>query len=69
VSTRGYVIVDDYNLPMCKKAVDDYRRANGITEELVPIDDAAAEVALIEAEALTGGHILGPPALPVPPVA
>jgi hypothetical protein len=35
----------------------------------LPIDDAAAEVALIEAEALTGGHILGPPALPVPPVA
>jgi Macrocin-O-methyltransferase (TylF) len=41
VSTGGYVIVDDYNLPMCKKAVDDFRRANGITEELVPIDDAA----------------------------
>ena len=45
VSTCGYVIVDDYNLPMCKQAVDDYRRANGITEQLVPIDDAAVLLA------------------------
>jgi hypothetical protein len=35
------VIDDDYNLPMCKYAVDDYRRTHGIKEELMPMDDAA----------------------------
>jgi hypothetical protein len=34
------VIIDDYNLPMCKKAVHEYRDRNKITEPIVPIDDA-----------------------------
>jgi hypothetical protein len=40
LSSGGFVIVDDYNLPMCRKAVDEYRQREGISEPLVPIDDA-----------------------------
>lgn len=40
VSAGGFVIIDDYNLPMCRKAVSDYRAEHGITDEIVPIDDA-----------------------------
>lgn len=39
LSPGGFVIIDDYGaVPGCRKAVDDYRRANGITEEMVSID-------------------------------
>jgi len=39
LSPGGYCIVDDYGaLTSCRRAVDDYRRADGITEELRPID-------------------------------
>lgn len=40
LSKGGFIIIDDYNLPMCKLAVDDYRRENGITDPIVVIDDA-----------------------------
>ena len=40
LSTAGYVIVDDYWLPGCREAVDEYRAEHGITEELVPVDRA-----------------------------
>jgi O-methyltransferase len=39
VSIGGYVIIDDYGaLPPARRAVEDYRRSNGITEEIVRID-------------------------------
>jgi O-methyltransferase len=39
LSSGGFVIVDDYgNIPNCKQAVDDFRREEGITEEVTPID-------------------------------
>jgi O-methyltransferase len=39
LSPGGYVIVDDYSwIPACKRAVEDYRAEQGITEEIVPID-------------------------------
>lgn len=42
VSAGGYVIVDDYNaFPNCKKAVDDYRREQGITDPVTAIDREA----------------------------
>ncbi len=42
LSLGGFVIVDDYNcVPGCKRAVDDFRLAHGITESLRPIDWAA----------------------------
>jgi O-methyltransferase len=34
----GYLIVDDYALAGCRRAVDDYRREHGIQEPLVGID-------------------------------
>jgi hypothetical protein len=41
VTGGGYVIVDDYHLPACKKAIHDYRNKNNINDELVRIDDLA----------------------------
>jgi O-methyltransferase len=38
LSPRGFVIVDDYKLARCRKAVDDFRARRGITEELQEID-------------------------------
>lgn len=39
LSVGGYCIIDDYGaLEACRRAVDDYRRANGITEEIRPVD-------------------------------
>jgi hypothetical protein len=40
LSVGGFIIIDDYNLPMCRKAVSDYRQRLGIDDEIVPIDDA-----------------------------
>lgn len=39
VSVGGYIIVDDYQVIRgCKKAVDDYRQAQGIHEPMVEVD-------------------------------
>ncbi len=39
LSEGGYVIVDDYGaIPACREAVNDYRSANAITEEIHDID-------------------------------
>jgi O-methyltransferase len=38
LSVGGYVIVDDYVFPQVAEAVVDYRRANGIGEELERVD-------------------------------
>ena len=39
LSIGGYAIIDDYNdIAACRKAVDDYRAANKITEPLAGID-------------------------------
>lgn len=38
LSVGGYVIVDDYALAPCRKAVEDYRAAAGITDEIRQID-------------------------------
>ncbi|MET0342155.1 MAG: TylF/MycF family methyltransferase [Polyangiales bacterium] len=40
LSVGGYVIIDDYVMPSCAKAVHDYRAAHGITEPMVDIDGA-----------------------------
>lgn len=43
VSPGGYVIVDDYgDFEPCKRAVDEFRQARGITEPLVTIDWAGS---------------------------
>ncbi len=42
LSVGGYAIFDDYqNLPECRKAIDEFRRDQGITEELCRIDERA----------------------------
>lgn len=38
LSPGGYVIVDDYSIPACKQAVQDFRQARGITDDIVRID-------------------------------
>lgn len=39
VVSGGHVIIDDYNSwPPCKKAVEDYRNAHGITEPIIEVD-------------------------------
>jgi O-methyltransferase len=38
VSRGGFVIIDDYGLPPCKQAVDDFRAQEGIAEPMYPID-------------------------------
>lgn len=38
VSNGGFIIIDDYGLPNCKRAVTDFREANQITSPLVTID-------------------------------
>jgi O-methyltransferase len=38
LSPGGFLIVDDYGFPNCREAIDDYRRDNGIDEEIVHVD-------------------------------
>lgn len=41
LSRGGYVIVDDFQIDECRRAVEDYRAAVGSHEELVPIDGSS----------------------------
>jgi len=41
LSPGGYAIVDDYALPTCQAAVDEYRQRHQITEPLVRVDQFA----------------------------
>lgn len=38
VSAGGFVIVDDYGLPTCRTAIEDFRQAQGITDPIQLID-------------------------------
>jgi O-methyltransferase len=40
LSPGGYLIVDDYNLEECERAITDFRRDQGITDEIHAIDVA-----------------------------
>lgn len=40
LSIGGYVVVDDYWLPKCRMAVDRYRDAHGIDDEIIRVDRA-----------------------------
>jgi hypothetical protein len=42
VSPGGFVIVDDYALPNCKKAIHDFRAQHKIEEQIEPIDRYSA---------------------------
>ncbi len=40
VTTGGFIIVDDYySCPPCKRAIDDFRIAQGIADDIIQIDD------------------------------
>jgi hypothetical protein len=41
LSVGGYVIVDDYGLPNCRRALSDYREFHGITDEYISIDNSS----------------------------
>lgn len=39
LSPGGYIIIDDYNLPLgCKRAIDEYRTENKISDEIIDIN-------------------------------
>lgn len=38
LAVGGYCIIDDYALPGCRRAVEDYRQQNGIVEPLQEVD-------------------------------
>ncbi len=40
LSPGGFLIVDDHFLPPCARAVREYREREGISEEILPIDNA-----------------------------
>ena len=40
VSPGGFIIVDDFILPKCRAAIADFRRARGISEDIIDIDGA-----------------------------
>ncbi len=42
LSVGGYVIIDDYVIPACARAVNDYRKEHGVTEEIAPIDNGGS---------------------------
>ena len=42
LSPGGFVIVDDYYLPACAKAIHDFRDARGIADEIMNIDNRGA---------------------------
>jgi O-methyltransferase len=42
LSPQGYIIIDDYALLGCKKAVEDFRRDRNIQDEIIKINDLAA---------------------------
>ncbi len=39
VSPGGYIIVDDWFLPPCQTAINDFRQQRNITDIIIPIDD------------------------------
>ncbi|MGC7102586.1 TylF/MycF family methyltransferase [Amycolatopsis lurida] len=39
LSDGGFVIIDDYYIPACRKAVEEFRETEGIDDPLEPIDD------------------------------
>jgi O-methyltransferase len=41
LSVSGYVIVDDYGLPNCRRALADYREFHGIDSEYITIDNSS----------------------------
>ncbi|ABW11618.1 macrocin-O-methyltransferase [Parafrankia sp. EAN1pec] len=42
LSRGGFVIIDDYMIPACRKAVDEFRDRHAITDVVEPIDDCSA---------------------------
>lgn len=39
LSIGGYCIIDDYNHPACREAIQDFRLGNGITEPIIKVDN------------------------------
>lgn len=42
LSIGGFIIIDDFAMKSCKKAVDDYREKNGISDKIATIDQWSA---------------------------
>jgi hypothetical protein len=71
LSAGGYVVIDDYgSFPGCRRAVDEFRSENGITEPLEPIDFSGARwrresTSPLRPAAPAPGPSAGRPAAPV----
>jgi O-methyltransferase len=57
LSPNGFVIIDDYILPPCRKAVDDFRARHGITEKLEMVDGAAVYWRKTASERMLAGQV------------
>ena len=42
LSRGGYVIIDDFGLAPCAEAVNDYRQANNIDNQIIDVDGSGA---------------------------
>ena len=41
VTVKGCVIVDDWNIPVCRRAIEEFRHRHNVFDEIVPVDDRA----------------------------
>lgn len=41
ISAGGFIIIDDYAIPGCRRAVHDYRDEHAVNETIIPIDGSA----------------------------
>jgi hypothetical protein len=41
VTKGGFIVIDDYGLPACRRAVEDYRKENNINDKITEIDKTA----------------------------
>ena len=42
LSHGGYIIIDDFGLAPCAEAVNDYRKANNIDNQIIDVDGSGA---------------------------
>jgi hypothetical protein len=59
MSNGGYIIIDDWHLEFCRKAVVDYREANGITDPIHLVSSAVDKRVIHESFWKVGSGVYG----------